>query len=289
MIARVSPSYPPKSWHRKAAGECEVRTETKCFDSPRVGALEARLAVTPADVAAAQALRYRVFYEEMDARPSAEMVSLGRDFDEFDDICDHLLVVDHSSGSQAVVGTYRLLRRTVAEGRFYSAKEYDIGKIVGVSGEIVELGRSCVDARYRTRATIQLLFRGIGAYVNHYDIALMFGCASFPGTDTHAVASQLAYLHHRFRAPPELRPRALETHYTEMNRLPASEIDSRAAWGALPPLIKGYLRAGGLIGDGAVIDRQFQTIDICIVAKLDQVSGKYRHRYESSAGEAGTE
>ena len=278
------PEHTSLGW--EPVGERLMQAGIKKIESLRVGALEARLAVSPTDVAAAQSLRYRVFYEEMGAHPSTEMVALRRDFDEFDDRCDHLLVVDHVSGSELVVGTYRLLRRSISEGRFYSANEYDIDKIIGVAGEIVELGRSCVDARYRTRATIQLLFRGIGAYVRAPGVALMFGCASFPGTDIEAVATQLAYLHHRFRGPVEIRPRALSAYYTEMNCITDANIDPRAAWAAMPPLIKGYLRAGGLIGDGAVIDRQFHTIDVCMVAKLDQVSKKFRHRYENGASEA---
>ena len=78
-----------------------------------------------------------------------------------------------------------------------------------IRGEILELGRSCVDAAYRNRPAMQLLWRGIAAYVFHYDIALMFGCASLPGTDPDALAVPLSYLHHHHLAPRRLRPRAL--------------------------------------------------------------------------------
>ncbi|HZB93597.1 MAG TPA: GNAT family N-acetyltransferase, partial [Stellaceae bacterium] len=139
----------------------------------RSGPLQVRLAETIGDVDAAQALRYRVFYEEMGAQPSAEMARQRRDFDSFDGVCDHLLVIDHARGDgpQAVVGTYRLIRRPAAQrhGRFYSAAEYDLGAIAAHPGEILELGRSCVDASARNRPTMQLLWRGIAAYVFHYD------------------------------------------------------------------------------------------------------------------------
>ena len=112
------------------------------------GDFEVRLAQTPAEIDAAQALRYRVFYEEMAARPSAEMALERRDFDEFDRVCDHLLVLDRrrGEGPEGIVGTYRLIRREAAAraGRFYSAAEYDIQKMIDYPGEVLELGRSCV-------------------------------------------------------------------------------------------------------------------------------------------------
>jgi putative hemolysin len=246
------------------------------------GPLQVRLAETPADIDAAQALRYRIFYEKMGARPLPEMARRRRDFDRFDAICDHLLVLDHSLGAQSpVVGTYRLIRREAAAqlGTFYSAGEYDVTALVACPGKILELGRSCVDAVYRSRPAMQLLWSGIAAYVFHYDIALMFGCASLPGTDPDALAVPLSYLHHHHLAPPALRARALPERYIEMCRLPAGAIDPARALAALPPLIKGYLRLGGFVGAGAVIDEQFNTTDVCIVVKTDLVTEKYSRHY----------
>src|SRR5690606_838102 len=163
--------------------------------SRRAGTHEGRLAADPAEVDAAQRLRYHVFYEEMTAKPTEAMAASGRDFDEFDAVADHLLVIDHARGrgAEAVVGTYRLIRRPAAEkmGRFYSASEYDISKIEAYSGSVLELGRSCVDGLYRTGATMQLLWRGIAAYVFQHDIELMFGCASLPGVDAEALSMPL--------------------------------------------------------------------------------------------------
>jgi len=255
------------------------------------GTLEVRLAETAAEIDAAQALRYRVFYEEMAAHPTPEMAAHKRDFDEFDSICDHLLVLDHKhgEGAQAVVGTYRLIRRPAAQrmGRFYSDAEYDIAVLTANPREILELGRSCVDQAHRTRPTMQLLWRGIAAYVFHYDIAVMFGCASLPGTDIKALAAPLSYLYHHHLAPPELRPRALPGRYVDMAILPPSAINTREALNALPPLIKGYLRLGGFVGDGAVIDSQFNTTDVCIVVKTDLVTEKYYKHYERTARDGG--
>lgn len=250
----------------------------------RAGNLEVRLAVSAEEIDAAQALRYRVFYQEMAAHPTPETARTRRDVDRFDAYCDHLLVIDHSRSAPAdyVVGTYRLLRRAAAAnaGGFYSASEYDIAKLMSLPGEILELGRSCVDVGYRNRPTMQLMWRGISAYVFHHQVEVMFGCASLPGTDVEAHAETLAYLYYYHLAPPALRPRALDKLYVDMKLRPQSDIDARACLAALPPLVKGYLRLGGFIGDGAVIDEQFNTVDVCIVVKTDLVTEKYLRHYD---------
>ena len=202
----------------------------------RAGQLEVRLARGAAEVDAIQALRYRVFYEEMTARPDAETRRRRRDFDAFDEICDHLLVIDHgeAGGADQVVGTYRLLRRSrvPAGGAFYTAGEYDISRLLAMDGEMVELGRSCVDPRFRSGAAIQLLLRGIGAYITHHACVAMFGCASLPGTDVDAMARQLAYLHHHHLAPETIRPIARPELRVAMDRLPADakETDPFEHW-----------------------------------------------------------
>jgi putative hemolysin len=248
---------------------------------------EVRLAKSPIEIEAATALRYRVFYEELMATPNLEMSARRLDVDEFDRICDHLLVIDLEADAlfPCVVGTYRLLRRTRAlqlQG-FYTEQEYDLTPLLHYPGEIVELGRSCVDVAYRNRGVMQLLWRGLAAYVIHHDIDVMFGCASFPGTAPDALAPSLSYLYHYHLAPEMLQPRAHGHHYVEMNRMPRSAIDVSLALSALPPLIKGYLRVGGGVGDGAVIDRQFNTTDVCMIVKTDQITKKYDRHYRRPA------
>lgn len=248
-----------------------------------VGDLEARLAETEAEILAAQELRYRVFYEEMNARPSAEMRRLKRDFDDFDAYCDHLIVVDRARGPgvKGIVATYRLLRREAARraGRFYSIAEYDIGALVNRPGEILELGRSCVDPAYRTKMAMQLLWKGITDYILFHKVEVMFGCASFPGTDPDQHRMALSYLHHRYLAPLEFRPRALADRYIDMNMMPLNAIDERRALASLPPLIKGYLRLSGYVGDGAVIDHDFGSVDVSIVVVTEKVTDKYMKHY----------
>lgn len=247
------------------------------------GDYEVRLARDEADLDASQSLRYRVFYEEMAAKPTPDMETRKRDFDEFDELCDHLLVIDRRrEGAASIVGTYRLIRRSAAAayGRFYSAAEYDISRLENFPGEVLELGRSCVDVSARGMAAMNLLWRGIATYVSHFDIELMFGCASLPGNDLQRLALPLSCLAQKHLAPPELRARALPERYVDMNLLAPGSYDVKLAERMVPPLIKGYLRLGGFVGDGAVIDDQFNTVDVCIVVKTDLVTEKYYRHYE---------
>ncbi|WP_373085208.1 GNAT family N-acetyltransferase [Sneathiella sp.] len=245
--------------------------------------LELRLAQCAADVDAAQSLRYRIFYEEMGATPTPQCRAFARDVDRYDEICDHLLVIDldrSDNRGPCVVGTYRFLRSSVARkfSGFYSENEFDLGNLHAFPGEIMELGRSCIDAAYRRRGAMQLLWRGIAAYIFEHDIQIMFGCGSIHGINLKEQARVLSYLHHFHKAPGHLRPRALDDRYIPMNVLQKKEVDREKAQAELPPLLKGYLRLGGYIGDGAVIDRQFNTIDVCVVVETENVTGKYiRH------------
>ena len=260
------------------------------------GTLEVKLASTTAEIDAAQALRYQVFYEEMGAVPTPEMQARQRDFDAFDEHCDHLLVIDHARKTGGpIIGTYRLIRRAAAKrcGGFYSSGEYDIQQIIDYPGEILELGRSCIAADYRTGQVMQILWRGLTSYVFQHNIALMFGCASLPGTDPAQLAVPLSYLYHHHLAPPALRARALPERYVDMQLLPreafnpdaafdALKMDQRGGSNSLPPLIKGYIRVGGFVGDGAVIDPQFNTTDVFIIVKTDLITRRYIKHYQRS-------
>ena len=260
------------------------------FGELRAGQLGVRIATTAAERDAAQALRYRIFYDEMGATPDAAARRLKRDIDVFDDVADHLLVIDHSvsSGARGVVGTYRLVQNEGAArlGRFYTSDEYDISRITGFPGRLLELGRSCVDAGYRGRAVMQLLWRGVAAYVFLHRIDVMFGCASLPGTDPERLGNELTYLYHNHLAPPALRLRAVPERYIEMRRCDPATLDHKRAQLQLPPLIKGYLRLGGFIGDGAVVDTQFNTTDVAVVVKTDLITDKYYRHYERQLRDA---
>jgi len=261
----------------------------------RLGSLEVRLARTAGEIRAAQKLRYHVFYEEKSAMPSGAAALQRRDRDEFDAVCDHVLVLDHETPAEAfrrrkptVVGTYRLLRQEVAELNFgfYTASEFDIQGLVEAKSpplRFMELGRSCVLKSYRNKRTIELLWHGVWSYVLMHHVDVMIGCASIEGTDPDRLALPLSFLHHHALAPEEWRVRALPRRYVSMERMPKEAVDVRAALHALPPLVKGYLRLGALIGDGAVIDRQFGTTDVCMVLPVSGISQRYVNYYGADA------
>ena len=249
----------------------------------RSNALHLRLAETEEEVVAAQALRYRVFYEEMSAKVTSENAAAKRDFDAFDDYCDHMVVFDDARGAgpDAIIGTYRVMRRNAAKrcGGFYSTSEFNIANLLAFPGEVMELGRSCVEADHRNGGTMQLLWRGIANYVLAHDVGLMFGCASLPGVEPEALALPLSYLYHRHLAPPALRAKALPERYVAMNIISPEDLSRRTALHMLPPLLKGYLRLGGFVGEGAVIDRDFGTTDVCVVVKTESVTDRYFRHY----------
>lgn len=252
------------------------------------GELTLRLAQTAEEIRACQRLRYRVFYEELAARASAEAQATRLDADRFDAICDHLLVILAGSGGAAagtamadgeLVGTYRLLRQEVAEanGGFYTQGEFDIAPLIARHPGLrfLELGRSCVLAPYRTKPVVELLWQGIWDYVRAHRLDVMFGCASLEGAEVSAHDLSLSFLAREFQAPPEWRVTALSERRLDMRRLPPHLIDPKAALRALPPLIKGYLRLGCYIGDGAVLDRQFDTTDVLIVLPVSRINPRY--------------
>ena len=251
--------------------------------------LSVRLARNDEDLAAVQRLRWRVFFEERGAASVIEAAGHS-DCDDYDPLCDHLLVIDEDAeeGSN-VVGTYRLLRESVAKAHagFYSAGEFDIDMLISgpsrPSGELLELGRSCVLPSYRTSATIQLLWRGIASYIADNGIGLMFGCASFSGTDPQPHAEALSYLYHHHRAAPDHRPVVRHGLGIDLEQLSLGSYDERKAMFQLPPLIKGYLRVGAKFGDGAFVDRDFDTIDVCVVMPVERISQRYAARFSVAA------
>ena len=258
----------------------------------RIGPLEVRLAARPGDVKRAQKLRYKVFYRDGSAIADAATMLARRDKDAFDKVCDHLMVIDHAakpslSGKQPVVGTYRLLRQEIAErhGGFYTENEFDIAGLMErhPSLRFLELGRSCVLPPYRTKRTVELLWHGVWTYVRRHKLDVMIGCASFEGTDPDRLARPLSFLHHFARAPEEWRASAHASQRVEMNRMAKDAIDTRAALRELPPLIKGYLRIGAFVGDGAVVDHQFGTTDVLIVMPVSAISARYIDHFGADA------
>jgi putative hemolysin len=199
--------------------------------------------------------------------------------DRFDPHFDHLLLIDEnrsSSSEDNVVGVYRLLPsdRVEAAGQYYSEDEYDLTPLRQSGRRLLELGRSCVDAGYRGGTAMYRLWQGLAEYVVEREIDVLFGVASFHGTDPWAIAAPLSHLHAHYLAPPDLRVSART--YQRMDLLDPDKVDRVAAMRNTPALIKAYLRLGGFVGDGAFIDHAFNTIDVCLVMDTKNISESAR-------------
>lgn len=257
----------------------------------RIGNLETRLARTASEIDASQHVRYRVFVEEMGAQLPAETMRRERDVDAYDAFCDHLLVLDRSiegDSEDQIVGTYRLLRQDVAmaNGGFYSASEFAIGDLLArhPDKKFMELGRSCVLPAYRTKRTVELLWQGNWAYALKHGVSAMFGCASFPGVYPESHALALSFLHHTVVAKDEWAVDALPHMARAMDLMPPEAVNPKKALMALPPLIKGYLRLGAMVGSTAVVDHAFNTTDVLIVLPISSISDRYLNYYGADAG-----
>lgn len=248
---------------------------------------EVRLALNEQELLSAQRLRYRVFVTEMGAKTDRESAVLQLERDRFDPYFDHLVLLDHqiSDPQERVVGVYRLMPGEVAARGlgFYGASEYDLGKITQTDRKVIELGRSCIDARYRRGIGMHLLWSGLANYVLSRDIEIMFGVASFPTTQVPRIAQALSYLHHCHLAPSDLRVRARAPHFQTMDLLDPDQLSQSQASGQLPPLIKAYLRLGGFVGEGAFIDHDFNTTDICLLMDTARMSQKHKDFYKKGA------
>lgn len=236
------------------------------------------LARDEAALRAAQRLRYDVFVEELGGDGALVDHDARLERDRFDPFFDHLLVRDLSKGG-AVVGVYRLMRaeQARAAGQFYSEDEYDLSPLRASGRKLLELGRSCLHPDYRGGAAMFHLWQGLADYVLQHEIEILFGTASFHGTDPDALAEPLSLLHHRHLAPENLRVRSKV--FQSMDLIPEDQIDRRAAMLAVPALIKAYLRLGGTVGEGAFVDQAFNTTDICLVMDTAQMNARQRGLY----------
>ena len=251
--------------------------------------LDIRLAVDEADKLGAQRLRYRVFVEELGG--SGTMVDHQHclERDRFDDFADHLVLVDKRRDPARldhVVGAYRLMRADAAQrsGGFYSETEFDISPLRQSGKRLLELGRSCVAPQFRGTVAMFMLWNGLAEYVHRHGLELMFGVASFHGTDPEPLKQPLAYLAQEHLAPHKMRARAKGEQRLDMALLAPDEIDRKAALRALPALIRAYLRIGGCVGDGAWVDRAFNTIDVCLILDTSRLAPRYAALYGRPSG-----
>ena len=249
--------------------------------------LSIRLAETEIDRLGAERLRYNVFVEELGGGGEGVDHKSRFERDRFDPHYDHMILVDETRDQDAldhVVGVYRLMpgERAADIGGFYSEGEYDLSVLFASGRKLLEFGRSCVHADYRDGLALRQLWAGLGSYVLQSGAEILFGVASFHGTDIPSLAPALTQLHQRHLAPPDLRVRALPEAYQPMNLVDDIQIDRVAAMRSVPPLIKSYLKLGGFVGDGAFIDRAFNTTDICLVLDTARMSERDRTRFAIS-------
>lgn len=248
-----------------------------------------RLARDEADLIAAQRLRYDVFIEELGGNGDLVDHDARLERDAFDPFFDHLILFDKARENAPAVGVYRFLRSDVLAqddapiSRFYSEDEYDLTCLKSSGRRLLELGRSCLHPDYRGGNAMMVLWAGLADYVAKHQIEVMFGVASFHGTDIDALKAPLSLLHHRHLAPEPLRVRTQPEHFQNMNLMAEHEIDRPDAMRAVPALIKAYLRLGGFVGEGAFIDRAFNTTDVCLIMDTKLMNAKQASFYTNKA------
>lgn len=252
-----------------------------CFmDHVNSSDFDVRLARTDADLRAAQNLRYQVFVQELGGDGPQVDHAAELEQDAFDAHADHLLLEDLRTGQ--IVGVYRLMLPDMAAraGRYYSADEYDLSALEASGKRLLELGRSCLHRDYRGGIAMHHLWQALADYVEAHDIDLLFGVASFHGTDIHALAAPLSLLHHRHLAPPEIRVRARDKSFQSMDLVKEAHLDRKAAMLQIPSLIKAYLRLGGGVGFGAYVDHAFNTTDVCLIMDTSRLSARQARIYQ---------
>lgn len=237
-------------------------------------ALAVRLAHSESEVREAQRLRYRVFAEELGARLATPVPGLDQDI--FDRYCEHLIVRDEANGR--IVGTYRILSPHQARklGAYYSDGEFDLTRLRHLRNRIVEVGRSCIDAEYRTGAVIGLLWSGIARFMLENGHDYLIGCASIGMSDGGHNAANLFLSLKDAMAPIEYRvfPRC---------PLPLDRLTTGAP-SSVPPLLKGYLRAGAWVCGEPAWDPDFNTADLMLLLPIAAVRERYaRHFLERAA------
>jgi len=244
---------------------------------------EVKIAATDEEILAALRLRYSVFVQELGG--SGAMVDHVNclEKDRYDEHAQHLLLIDRKqSNNFGVVGTYRLLSKSELSRfkSFYSEAEFSLDPLLSNGRELLELGRSCIHKDYRGGTAMYELWSGLAAYGTSCKIEVLFGVASFHGNDLEPLKHALAYLHHNHLAPEDLRVAAIGSQARDLNLLPVDQVDRRKAMLTMPALIKGYLRLGGFVGQGAWIDRSFNTTDVCMVLDTARMNDKQRALYD---------
>ena len=245
---------------------------------------KAKLAASPGEFRAALRLRHNVFVKELGGKGSLVDHKNQLERDTYDPYCDHLLLYDKARNAQnggTVVGVYRILtsERAAEVGCFYSEEEYDLDALKSSGRKLMELGRSCLHPEYRGGSAMLHLWQALSQYITEHDIEILFGVASFHGTQVDSLKEPLSLLYHNHLAPRELRVFARHPHNQQMDLVDPDAINKKRAILAMPALIKAYLRLGGFVGDGAFVDRAFNTTDVCLIVDTKKLRKRQKQIY----------
>ena len=238
---------------------------------------EASFAQTDADLRAAQRLRYEVFVKELGAAGQGVDHDARLETDHFDAFADHLLLRNNRDGE--VVGVYRLLNSEQARkaGGFYCESEFDLTRLKASGKSLLELGRSCLRADVRGSGAMFVLWNALSEFVERTSAEVIFGVASISGTNIDTLKPALSVLHAHHLASEDIRP--VSRAYQDMNLVPKDQLDRKAAVLSLPALLKGYLRLGGLVGDGAFVDHAFKCTDVCMMLDTKTLNARHARLY----------
>ena len=239
-----------------------------------------KIAESNFEIKKAQSLRYKIFFKEKKIKRNNLKFLLQRDYDFYDKISDHLIIIDNNRKvKDNVIGTYRLLRGNSAKlyRGFYTEKEFDISNLKKnfSSKDILELGRSCIHSEYRSGIVLKLLWKGISKYIKICKIKILMGCASFNGTNPNRFKDEFSLLYKSYRLPKNYNVKSLQN-----NEIPSGKnIKQSTILNRLPPLIKGYLRAGGMVSENFYIDKEFETIDYCVIMLTEKIVSRYQNKF----------
>ena len=239
-----------------------------------------KIAESNFEIKKAQSLRYKIFFKEKKIKKKSFKFLLQRDYDFYDKISDHLIIIDNNREIRDnVIGTYRLLRGNCAKlyRGFYTEQEFDISNLKKnfSSKDILELGRSCVHPQYRSGIILKLLWQGISNYIKMYKIKILMGCASFHGTNPSKFKDEFSLLYESYRLPEDYDVKSLQSNEISFNK----NINHSTTLNKLPPLIKGYLRAGGMVSENFYIDTEFETIDYCVIMLTEKIVSRYQNKF----------
>lgn len=248
------------------------------------GRYSVRFAQTPADIKAAQELRFRTFIAGRETAQD-DARAAGLDADEFDHVCEHVLVEDRKTGTLVCCFRFLPLANGSQIDRSYSARYYDLSGLSEYKGQMVEMGRFCIDPSYKDAAIIRVAWAAMTAYVDENNVDLLFGCSSFHGTQADKYMDAFALLKERHLAPKRWLPRVKAPKVFQFAaNLRLRKPNLKAAMLGMPPLLRTYLVMGGWVSDHAVVDNDLNTLHVFTGLEVKRVPPSRARLLRATAG-----